>query len=1026
MKNVTKGIFVGAFMLLSAFGFSQESLSKSPNGALIQKYVSNAEFKLSQQDIQGLTVTDEYYSDGMALTLVYVGQAHQGIPIYNAISTIAVKDGKVFNVASRFVSDVASKVKTTTPAISAMQAIEKVATYFKLGTPVGLRSLKKLSATKQEFSNGNISSREVIPVKLVYVQEEDGSLGLYQDVEVDVIDGIDMFSVRVNATTGEISERNIHNYTISCAFEDHSFGNESTHNHAEHQEVAEKYDAGFEMFKSEANTSMMVDGSSYRVLPFLSDGSTKGYIAPSHGPLEVIREPANLNASPFGWHDTNGRAGAEHTNTRGNNVFAYEDLDNRGRGDSPDGGNNLTFDFPFNDNQQPSRYRPASITNLFYGNNMTHDVWYEYGFNEVAGNFQENNYGKGGRGGDSVNAEGQDGGGINNANMSTQGDGNNPRMQMYLWNRTNPQRDGDFDNGIVVHEYGHGISIRLAGGPSNSGCLRGQEQGGEGWSDWFAIMMTMNNGDKGEDKRGMGTYAIGQGTNGTGIRRKAYSTNFRTNDFTYDDIKTQVAPHGVGSVLCTFLWDLNWAYIDKYGFSDDLYNGDAGNNKVMQLVLDGLKLQPCGAGFVDVRDSLLAADKATTGGKDACLIWSVFARRGLGFSADQGDPGNKGDGREAFDGPSSGIALNTIKDECGSDDVELTITNFTDDPVSSFPYTFRVDGGAEVSRTWTGNIGSCESAAIILDLGQLSQGSHLLEVSTASGDASTTISVNGIGVENEINTFETDDDELIAFNETGNNSLWERGDATGPVLNGTVSGGSKVYGTNLDGNHGNNTTAYLVSQCYDLSNLTSSFIKFDLAYKTEVNFDILYVQYSKDGGEEWEVLGEKGPNWYNSDRTPGAGTDCQNCPGAQWTGTDTTMKEYRYPLNEFDAGGSAEKNMLFRFVYVADRGVVDEGVIIDNFVITTEALSTADVRFEDLSIFPNPTTGVVTIQSSTSLEDARVSVNDIMGRALTNGISVNAVGDNKITVDLSQFATGAYFITVENETRKSTKRIIKD
>ncbi len=75
------------------------------------------------------------------------------------------------------------------------------------------------------------------------------------------------------------------------------------------------------------------------------------------------------------------------------------------------------------------------------------------------------------------------------------------------------------------------------------------------------------------------------------------------------------------------LWDLSWAYIDKYGFDPDLYYGTGGNNKVMQLVIDGLKLQPCSPGFVDGRDAILAADTALTGGEDQCLIWEVFAQK---------------------------------------------------------------------------------------------------------------------------------------------------------------------------------------------------------------------------------------------------------------------------------------------------------------------------------------------------------------------------------------------------------------
>jgi hypothetical protein len=73
----------------------------------------------------------------------------------------------------------------------------------------------------------------------------------------------------------------------------------------------------------------------------------------------------------------------------------------------------------------------------------------------------------------------------------------------------------------------------------------------------------------------------------------------------------------------------------------------------MQLVTDGMKIQPCSPGFVDARNGILSADMALTGGDNQCSIWEAFARRGMGFSASQGSPGNTNDGTEAFDLPAS-------------------------------------------------------------------------------------------------------------------------------------------------------------------------------------------------------------------------------------------------------------------------------------------------------------------------------------------------------------------------------------
>lgn len=98
----------------------------------------------------------------------------------------------------------------------------------------------------------------------------------------------------------------------------------------------------------------------------------------------------------------------------------------------------------------------ASITQLFYTANLYHDLLYDLGFTEAAGNFEVNNNGQGGLGNDGVILNTQDGSGTNNANFATPVDGRNPRMRMYIWTYTTPRRDSSFEAGVVIHEYTHG------------------------------------------------------------------------------------------------------------------------------------------------------------------------------------------------------------------------------------------------------------------------------------------------------------------------------------------------------------------------------------------------------------------------------------------------------------------------------------------------------------------------------------------------------------------------------------------
>ena len=102
-------------------------------------------------------------------------------------------------------------------------------------------------------------------------------------------------------------------------------------------------------------------------------------------------------------------------------------------------------------------------------------------------------------------------------------------------------------------EYTHGISNRLTGGPSSVGCLsetmdhENQEANGmgEGWSDFVALTLTARPGDTGPKRRGIGTFAQREETNGKGIRDYPYSTDMTVNPLTYNSIQTQPGEHGV-------------------------------------------------------------------------------------------------------------------------------------------------------------------------------------------------------------------------------------------------------------------------------------------------------------------------------------------------------------------------------------------------------------------------------------------------------------------------------------------------
>ena len=319
----------------------------------------------------------------------------------------------------------------------------------------------------------------------------------------------------------------------------------------------------------------------------------------------IVSGPAASGAgpSPNGWLGSN-------TTTIGNNVDAYLDRNNDNAADA--GGRPTTdasqvFNFVWNGTIAPTDVtnQKAAVTNLFYLNNVLHDRLYGYGFTEGAGNFQSDNFGRGGLGNDPVNAEAQDGGGTNNANFATPSDGSRPRMQMYLWTSPTPDRDGDLDSDIVYHEYGHGLTWRMIGGMT--GPMAGAI--GEGMADVLALYFN------GDDR--VGEYSTG---NPIGIRSAPYTNYSRS----YGDF-SGTGVHFNGEIYAATMWRLRQLWVGK-GWDTE---------RLLGYVVDGMNDTPSRPAFEDMRTGILTAiGGPDSAGSERCVVWEAFAQFGIGQGAD--------------------------------------------------------------------------------------------------------------------------------------------------------------------------------------------------------------------------------------------------------------------------------------------------------------------------------------------------------------------------------------------------------
>ena len=773
-------------------------------------------FGLTGSDVNDVVVSSTVVSSHNGITHVYLQQRYRGIEVWNGILNVAVRaDGGASSTGHRFVANIAAAVGGQQPRRAAEAAAADAAGHLKKAATRAFVVLERQGGAAEAvtISDGGIAERP-IEGRLVWVPT-DSAVRLAWDLRIDEIGGQHMWHALVDAETGA------------------SLGLFDLVVHDEVDAIVAVVDRPVAVAAA-LPSFPPTDGARYNVFPL-------PFESPSDGDRVLVSNAADPSASPFGWHDTNGVAGPEFFVTRGNNVHAYTDIDTNNvadPGSDPSGGGTLTFDFPLDLTLNPPTYRPAAVTNLFYWNNIIHDVTHGYGFDEASGNFQVNNYGHGGLGNDDVRAEAQDGSGTNNANFGTPVDGMRPRMQMFVWTHPQPNivriasgpaagdyeasraafgpqlsaippvtgtlvlvndgvvgpappggvpgtvndgcepfggvagniavlerglctfvikvanaqaagatavvvinnvagnpitlggadptitipavmvslddgnliranvpvtatlmadpvrttnRDSDLDAGVIAHEYGHGISNRLTGGPAIVTCLNNAEQMGEGWSDWFALNFTTHPSDTATTRRGMGSYLIYEPVDGDGIRPTPYTTDMTVNPSTYASVADTAnisQPHGIGYVWNTMLWEMYWNLVDRYGYNANIYDPwtTGGNNLAMQLVMDGMKFQVCRPGFVDGRNAILAADRALTAGANQCEIWRGFAKRGLGASANQGLSSSRSDGIEAFDLPASCTAT--------------TFGGF-DPPIADAPVVNDVNAGSTVPVKFT-------------------------------------------------------------------------------------------------------------------------------------------------------------------------------------------------------------------------------------------------------------------------------------------------------------------------------------
>jgi hypothetical protein len=339
-------------------------------------------------------------------------------------------------------------------------------------------------------------------------------------------------------------------------------------------------------------------------------------------------------ASPRGWVTGN--------ETVGNNAIAGWNPTGLRFLQSPETAKSVNgeFNYPLEvgrDAPNPINFTGAATVNLFYWVNRAHDFFHQIGFDEAAGNFQQDNFQRGGQGGDPLYAYTQFGhaatgaASLSNAFFTTRGvaDGSTSMIAMFLGSFGGYFSDGSFDAEVIIHEYAHGVTNRLLRG---YGSFQTAAMG-EAWSDFYSLEFTVPEGAPVDGVYPQGEYLF-QGF-GTGIRTRPYSTRMEVNPLTFAHLgHVTLFPevHADGEIWGQVLWELRAALIAQFGERE-------GRRRARLIVLDALKLSPPAPSFIDMRDAILMADRVGFRGESQDTLWAAFARRGLGVLA-QSSSGN--------------------------------------------------------------------------------------------------------------------------------------------------------------------------------------------------------------------------------------------------------------------------------------------------------------------------------------------------------------------------------------------------
>ncbi|WP_299114840.1 BspA family leucine-rich repeat surface protein [uncultured Winogradskyella sp.] len=619
MKNSLHYCLIFGFYLFSLSFVSGQNINQLAKEHIVQ---NKAQYNLTDDDIKEFRITKNYVSSLSGVRHVHGIQQHNGIDIDQANFSMHLKDGKIFKYTNNFEPNLNSKItgRSNVSSNSSLNTLKRILPELGI-TNYGTISIDDKKLENIHIFNGEGGSLEDATAQLQYYKDIDQKRILAWHFTIRQVNHGDSWNVIVDASTNKIINK--WDLKLKCSEVNHS------HNHNE----LSTYGPVFENNDSveEVTNYLMPLDQSYEVFAHPIQNPTEANFQRT---IEV--NPYNTTASPDGWHHIVGDG--DYFTTKGNNIDAYSD----GNASFRPVENDLNFvDYPFYNTYTVTADR-AAVTNAFYWANLSHDIFYVYGFDEAAGNFQQHNYTPLGAGGDAITVLTHSGS-CASFYEPVSSDGLSPTIKISTCNRFGSNMDGAYDNWVMVHEYAHGVVNRIIG---NNHTVQNPEHMDEGWADWFGMMLTMNH-EEGQLPNRIRPLGVWHEGNHPAYALRTYDANRAPNDLSYynyanlDGLVTtgpneqgeSIDRYEIAKVWGAILWDLTWTLIDDYGFDSDIYYGNGGNNMALKLVMEAMHYTGNTPGFQTGLDGLLEADQDLFNGALECYIKTAFTNRGFGDGA---------------------------------------------------------------------------------------------------------------------------------------------------------------------------------------------------------------------------------------------------------------------------------------------------------------------------------------------------------------------------------------------------------